>query len=443
MGRSEQRGFYLTPEMHALKVDNPHFDFRDEFNAALQVGGVTESFKRRLFANFTAAVGEDVLRRGSFELQVYQNNGGGLVLTTADHEEFGDISWISLNGAKKRRAEGRAYERELSEVIGMRRLRRELFNSADGATFVLICPPGSAEDGYIGTSLTYIYQVEGEIGVGRRVHASFYKNALSLEGHKEFFKFASPVDSIDGFESRPEFFVMHPIETSEHPNMQTAEDVIFGIDRIAERGGEYIVPGIGIGSSLSPEAFRSYGPQIHESAAFLCEAMDEAMRLSPRGLDQAGLSDLEVAYSYARRAVKAFAQKGRLLRSSSIMDDYRRQLVFEAKRPTYGFDSDRLRDEFFSQAFQFQAHLVDRYGRTEAEVVGGHGCPPGMLSSIGVSIDGFRLSTYGEVSFGNGGDEESTVMNCVTCPFCKKIVDAIVTARTIKCPECKAEAKRQ
>lgn len=34
------------------------------------------------------------------------------------------------------------------------------------------------------------------------------------------------------------------------------------------------------------------------------------------------------------------------------------------------------------------------------------------------------------------------VMNCVTCPFCNKIVDAILTEDEIICPDCKKSAKR-
>jgi len=38
--------------------------------------------------------------------------------------------------------------------------------------------------------------------------------------------------------------------------------------------------------------------------------------------------------------------------------------------------------------------------------------------------------------------ESETKMECVTCPFCHKTVDAILTSDKIKCPECKAEVSR-
>ncbi len=34
------------------------------------------------------------------------------------------------------------------------------------------------------------------------------------------------------------------------------------------------------------------------------------------------------------------------------------------------------------------------------------------------------------------------LMPCVTCPFCKQIVNAILTPDTISCPECKVTVKR-
>ena len=38
--------------------------------------------------------------------------------------------------------------------------------------------------------------------------------------------------------------------------------------------------------------------------------------------------------------------------------------------------------------------------------------------------------------------EEREQMKCVTCPFCKKVVNAILTKSTIACPACKVEVKR-
>lgn len=37
---------------------------------------------------------------------------------------------------------------------------------------------------------------------------------------------------------------------------------------------------------------------------------------------------------------------------------------------------------------------------------------------------------------------DKNFMRCVTCPFCKKTVDAILTETTIACPVCKVEVKR-
>lgn len=39
-------------------------------------------------------------------------------------------------------------------------------------------------------------------------------------------------------------------------------------------------------------------------------------------------------------------------------------------------------------------------------------------------------------------NDNPNLMPCVTCPFCKELVDAILTPTTISCPKCKAQVKR-
>ncbi|HTE22476.1 MAG TPA: hypothetical protein VK674_05555 [Candidatus Limnocylindria bacterium] len=38
--------------------------------------------------------------------------------------------------------------------------------------------------------------------------------------------------------------------------------------------------------------------------------------------------------------------------------------------------------------------------------------------------------------------DNPNLMPCVTCPFCKQLVDAILTPTTISCPACKVTVKR-
>ncbi len=38
--------------------------------------------------------------------------------------------------------------------------------------------------------------------------------------------------------------------------------------------------------------------------------------------------------------------------------------------------------------------------------------------------------------------DNPNLMPCVTCPFCKALVDAILTPTTISCPECKITVSR-
>lgn len=39
--------------------------------------------------------------------------------------------------------------------------------------------------------------------------------------------------------------------------------------------------------------------------------------------------------------------------------------------------------------------------------------------------------------------EERGFMHCVTCPFCKEVVSAILTETTIACPSCLVEVNRE
>ncbi len=39
-------------------------------------------------------------------------------------------------------------------------------------------------------------------------------------------------------------------------------------------------------------------------------------------------------------------------------------------------------------------------------------------------------------------EQAPELMNCVRCPFCKEIVNAILTPVTIACPACKTIVKR-
>ena len=39
-------------------------------------------------------------------------------------------------------------------------------------------------------------------------------------------------------------------------------------------------------------------------------------------------------------------------------------------------------------------------------------------------------------------EQTPDLMQCVTCPFCKIVVNAILTKTTITCPECKVTVSR-
>ena len=417
MVMSERRGVYLHEGMSDLRVANPHFDFRDEFDAALRLGGVTESIEQRLLANFSTAVSEDVLRRGHFSLEFYESDNGRPLLTTQDHRAFGDLTFLTLKGVKKRRKEGKPYTRELAELQGIRELRRQSFDCPDGTQFVLIYPTGPKEDGYSGVSLTYIYRAEGPPGPGRKLRVVFYKNALTLEGYAQLYRTLERGSSSREHDYSPEFFVSHPIDISDHPMIQTVDDVTTEIDGIANRDRRFADRSIGFGSTLSADVFVRYEPQLAESARFLVDTLEEKLHSHVAGLDQQALADLELAYSFARRAVGVFAERGVLVSTRDLKEDYEwnrrieRSIVFDDVRTGSSMES------IVGDLMRLQTHFLDRYGDVHERKVGGIGCPPGMLQSIGVSLDGFSIPTLGDVSFET--EENKWSYHSGTCRVCK------------------------
>lgn len=76
------------------------------------------------------------------------------------------------------------------------------------------------------------------------------------------------------------------------------------------------------------------------------------------------------------------------------------------------------------------------------------GCPIKIGEQSALESERELFETYSDL-FGyengltelsaNTYTESTTTMECVECPFCHKIVDAIVTSTKIKCPKCEAE----
>lgn len=82
--------------------------------------------------------------------------------------------------------------------------------------------------------------------------------------------------------------------------------------------------------------------------------------------------------------------------------------------------------------------LIDAQQHGRSEIV----LPCGIVE-INTNSGGLSSQMDLKETVGDGLIEGSTsVMKCVECPFCKKTVDAIVTSKKIKCPECKSEADK-
>lgn len=47
-----------------------------------------------------------------------------------------------------------------------------------------------------------------------------------------------------------------------------------------------------------------------------------------------------------------------------------------------------------------------------------------------------------EINHDGTAADNPNLMPCVTCPFCKELVDAILTPTTISCPKCEVTVSR-
>lgn len=104
--------------------------------------------------------------------------------------------------------------------------------------------------------------------------------------------------------------------------------------------------------------------------------------------------------------------------------------------------------DYGEYAYQIYFHQLQNNQRAQESRSNG-GCPVNMslpgLEGVETYTSNLGYETNMTELFANAyTNETTTTMECVECPFCHKIVDAIVTSTKIKCPnpECKAEVSR-
>ncbi len=98
-------------------------------------------------------------------------------------------------------------------------------------------------------------------------------------------------------------------------------------------------------------------------------------------------------------------------------------------------------------AYQILHRLQEQLGREQdvREMLAGSSCGGGGIGDLLGRGSGSYFEELGRKAQGlegSSGEESSTTMKCVQCPFCHETVDAIVTSSKIKCPSCKKEVSR-
>ena len=426
-------------DLSSLAVRNIHFNVVDEYRRLIRFDGIFDQGREQIRANFETAVGEDFVGRGSYDLRFFSTEDGWNLTTV----EFPDDDLASMAVAARDASIRRGFSgrREQFEAYGAQMLKDYLLDAPNGAQIVWTSPPGSVEQGYRWqTSMTYFAQVEGDDLVDRRIRISYAMSELSLDGHAALF---SEFSESDDFVVDPNFFISNMIDVSDVAAIACPEDVFGRVDALIDGGMRN--PDAELRAHMDELVFVACSDQIRESTRFLQSMFEYVYRRRGNQLSQVDVDELEVAYEMAYKAVRQFGNNRALCSSQVMMDDFlrRKQVLYRSadSASLYG-----LSHEDREEAMMLQAYLDRRYG-IEPMLVGGLGCPGGMTLGLGVFESDLLIEMQAgpfmnlpSVLHASEGGEDR--MRCVTCPFCKEKVDAILTATTIRCPACNESAPR-
>lgn len=404
MGRKEE-GLYLNPEFSNLSVKNNFFDVRDMYARMEEVMGEGE-FETLLEVDFITSVVEDLFLEGDISLEFFSSlkKHDGLELTHSAYKGLGDVVELSVRGAKKRRNNGESYERQYYEILGSRKLRRMLKNAEDGEKFVWIYPPGTSENGYKGMSMIYMYEVIGERGVGRRVEGSFLKSSLSIFGGEVLWQ---RIENKEVENIGEEILVSVPLKLKNDLSNLGMVGIKSLIASIKNESRNFVVGEVDIYGMLGENKLEKYKPQIQESFLFLLKVFKW---INEGGIDlnQSDVKKLELAYSLARRSIDVFSlNTGEIIFAEEMWEDFCRLNVYKNETKTM------KNDDYWRGAIEHQKHLENRYGGIEERLVGGFGCPSGLLVSLGIGEGLQTMSTLG-----NEKPWSYHIGDCVRCGCC-------------------------
>lgn len=394
--RKSRRSVYGELESMAhLESQMPGFDMRDEYLAMWRLVeelgiGLEEArreMEKRVVANlWTYGVERDTVRfEGEY---VWKQAGRRVKLSTSDHDNFGCLTEMSLLGAKKVREEGGDFLRETAVVIGVRRLKQQLSRMGNGEQLVLLYPPLEGGE----TSILYSYQVLEE-GGEKRIKVDGAVVGLSLEGvsrlHRRLWGGSCG-------EERPHDFVASPLPWGG----EFGELCNTALEVLKEDGCN---TGIDLSVKFSGEEVVEYAPQVMESGKFLNGVLwEEYERLGGVSLGEYELEKLELAFSFARRAVLNFHNRGQVVSAEELLRDYEWRLSLE--------EAISVPEQVL---MAYEARVGHIYGDLSRRLESAGGCPPAMLAALGFSSN---FNNFGEVRVGDPFESGECVQKkCRVC----------------------------
>jgi len=408
MGRIEN-GYYEQSSFADLRVSNPHFNVVSTYNLLLRLDrqGDKVGFKESLFQDFFTAIAEDVLTEGEVALAFFRDESSrdGWKLTHPSYQHSADIVDITLNGAKKRRDDGQDWSRQYWEILASRKLRQWWKEAEGGEVFVWQLPADTGGVcGYDPVSLTYVYRVVEEDG-DKRVEGKYYKTSLSLVGNNKLRQ---------ELEVRGEVTEAALIANPVRIGVGEIDRVRAKIKAVEAEGGENVVGElVDDRGKLTPEAFKAYEGQIAQAVEFLDQVVVEEYNAWGAALGQQGVDRLEVAYSFARRAVENFGKTGVVVEATTIMNDFRTQLVMREELIRQKVKWGEISEQTRIRAYVWEQEVAGRYGLLDSMAVGGRGCPGGVMVGLGLGVGAPALSDMGRVGYLGGRERDG-----FDCPNC-------------------------
>jgi len=158
-----------------------------------------------------------------FHYNFEQDAESGDFFLSSPHADPGPILNIYRKAIGYKQERGLPVDREVAECLGFQKLQEGLAGAQEGALILWVSPPGSKVDGYGDHSFTFIGQVEKDSSGGKRLRVIPYRNVLSLEDHKNYFRY---FDEDAQYYEKDTDFLANPVVIEQSESMQTPDDII-------------------------------------------------------------------------------------------------------------------------------------------------------------------------------------------------------------------------